>query len=298
MDAALRHFEAFLAVARLGNFTRAAAALHVSQPALTVQVKHLEHTLGVRLFDRSSRAVSLTDAGRALVAPAERLLSDLEALLDHASGVAAHRRGLVTIAALPSVAAGILPQAIRTLSERHDGITVRVRDVVGARILELVKSGDADFGIGTLTRPDPDVTADVLFKDRMCVFTPTGHALARRRHVRLRDLATYPLILTDRESSVRQLVERALETERLAVRVVQEATYMSTAIAMVRAGLGVAILPESAAAATPDTGVCLVPISRPALARPVAILARHGKTISPAAMQMTEILRAAISTSS
>ena len=177
----------------------------------------------------------------------------------------------------------MLPQAIRTLSERYDGITVRVRDVVGARILELVKFGDVDFGMGTLTRPDPDVTADVLFKNRMCAFTPTGHAFARRRHVRLRDLARCPLILTGRDSSARQVVERALEQERPAVRVVQEATYMSTAIAMVRAGLGVAILPESAAAGTPDIAVCLVPIGRPAIVRAVAILARQGKSICPAA---------------
>lgn len=104
----LRHIEAFLAVVRCGNFTRAAASLCVSQPALTVQVKQLEASLGVRLFDRNNRNVALTQIGRGLVAPLERVLLDLESIVDGAHDAASHRRGVVTVACLPSIAADML----------------------------------------------------------------------------------------------------------------------------------------------------------------------------------------------
>ena len=166
MTAELRHIEAFLAVARLGHFTRAAAALHVSQPALTVQIKQLEQALGVRLFDRNNRSVALTQAGRDLVAPLERVSLDIASIVRHARDLSAHRHGVITVAALPSVAASLLPRTIRALSEGHQGIVVRVRDAVSSRVLDLVKSGDVDLGIGSLTRPDPEIAHARLFTDR------------------------------------------------------------------------------------------------------------------------------------
>src|SRR5882672_9078663 len=167
MTAELRHIEAFLAVARCGNFTRAAAELHVSQPALTVQIRQLEAALGVRLFDRNNRTVGLTQPGRELVAPLERVLLDVRSIVEGANDVAAHRRGAVTVASLPSIAAELLPRAIADLSHRHQGIAVRVRDVVAARVLELVKSGEVDFGLGSCERFDRDVSEQPLLADRL-----------------------------------------------------------------------------------------------------------------------------------
>ena len=157
MTAELRHIEAFLAVARLGHFTRAAQALHLSQSALTVQIRQLEAALGLRLFDRNNRRVALTQAGRDLVAPFERISLDVAAVLEHARDLSAHRRGAVTIAALPSIAAGVLPRAVAALARDHAGLVVRVRDAIASRVLELVKAGDVDAGIGCVVRPEPDV---------------------------------------------------------------------------------------------------------------------------------------------
>jgi DNA-binding transcriptional LysR family regulator len=295
MPTEFKHIEAFLAVARLGHFTRAAAALQVSQPALTTHVRQLEETLGITLFDRNNRRVQLTQAGRDLVAPFERLSLDLASIVKHAHDLAAHRRGVILVAALPSVAAVVLPRVISALAEKHPAIVVRVRDAIAGKVLELVKSGEVDFGIGSLIRPDPEVIEEPLFTDRLCAFARLDHPLARRRSVRLRDLGVHPLILTGQDTSVRQIIERTLEQERLPVRVAQEATYMTTAIGMVRAGLGVAILPESALAAEAATpGLRMLTIRDPELTRQIGLLRRKERSLSPAAQRLVDLLRAAV----
>lgn len=112
MDVNVRQLRSFIAVAKLGSFTQAAAGLHVSQPTLTVQIKRLEEAVGVRLLDRNPRSVTLTRMGRDLLPALERILQDLDSVLGDARGVASERRGVVRIAALPSFAAGVLPDVI------------------------------------------------------------------------------------------------------------------------------------------------------------------------------------------
>jgi LysR family carnitine catabolism transcriptional activator len=158
MDAAVRHFKAFLAIVRLGNFTRAAAALHMSQSALTVQVRQLEEALGVRLFDRNRRQVAITRTGRALLTNIERLVADIDALFSGSQKIAQLKRGAVSIAALPSVASSFLPRAIQRFTNQYPDIAIRVHDVVAKQIIHMVEAEDVDFGIGSLIgkKPGPD----------------------------------------------------------------------------------------------------------------------------------------------
>lgn len=291
MTAEIRHIEAFVAVARLGSFTRAAASLHVSQPALTVQIRQLEGALGLRLFDRNNRRVALTQPGRALVASFERLLLDLRSIVDSANDFASHRRGVVTVACLPSVASTLLPRAIAMLSARHQGLLVRVRDVVAGRVVELIKSGEADFGLGICADVDREIVSTPLFTDRLAAFVSVRHRLATRRRVTLREVARHPLILTGRDSSVRVLFDRALAHARLAAELAHEAAYMTTALAMAEAGLGVAILPGTALAGG-SGGVRRLDIHRPVITREIGILTRAGRSPSPAAGRLVEVLRA------
>ncbi len=290
MTAEIRHIEAFLAVARHGNFTRAAVALHVSQPALTVQIRQLEAALGVRLFDRNNRRVALTQPGRELVAPFERVVLDLAAIVESAHDLAAHRRGVVTVGCLPSVAAERLPRAIAELARRHEGLVVRVRDGVAARIADLVRTGEVEVGISGLGALDREIEETPLFVDRLAAFLREDHGLAARRYVTLREIAAGPLILTGKDSSVRALVDNALRRERLVAHVAQEATYMTTALGMAAAGLGVAILPETAMSSAPAS-VRRVAIRRPVLTRQIGILTRAGRSLSPAAQQLVAMLR-------
>jgi DNA-binding transcriptional LysR family regulator len=290
MIADVRLIEAFLAVARCSHFTRAAADVNVSQSALTVQIRQLEAALGVRLFDRNNRSVALTPVGRELVAPLERVLLDLRSIAEHAQDLSSRPRGIVTVACLPSIAAGVLPGAIVALTAQHHGIVVRTHDVVAERVLEMVRSGEADFGVGNADRMDRQLNAEPLMTDRLSAFLPDGHPLAARRHLTLEELCDRPLVLTRKDSGVRVVLERAVRGQRLAITVAQEVTYMATALGMVAAGVGIAVLPEAAAALAP-AGVTRVAIRRPILTRQIAMLRKAGRSLSPAAVRLVELLR-------
>jgi LysR family transcriptional regulator, carnitine catabolism transcriptional activator len=184
----LRHIHAFLAVARCGSFTRAAAELRVSQPALTVQVRQLEAQLGVSLFDRNKRRVALTQAGRDLVAPFERVIFDFESVIANTRDFVEHRRGIVTVGALPSIAAGLLPRAMKRLADDHPGIVVRVIDALAGRIAALVKTGEIDFGISSQMPTDRELSYHHLITDRLCAFAVPDHPLVRKKTATLVDV--------------------------------------------------------------------------------------------------------------
>lgn len=294
MNLTLRDLEAFLGVAQFGNFTRAARALHMSQPALTVRIRHLEDALGVRLIDRTTRSVALTPVGREFLPRVERVLGEIEAVAGNARDLAGRRLGLVTVAALPSVASTLLPATIVAFKDGHPGVTVRVRDGVAQRVSSLVKSGEADFGIGSPLKRDPELRFSSLMTDPLgAVFRP-GHPLERRRRVRLRDLVACPLIVMDAEYSVRALIERAFESIGRPMLPAYEASYVPTALGLAKAGLGVAIIAYSAAdaAATQAAGLRARIIEHPSLLRQIGLIESVGRSLSPAAQQLAATIRA------
>jgi DNA-binding transcriptional LysR family regulator len=157
MNINLHQLRIFVAVARLGNFTRAAERLSLSQPSLSLHIRQLEQDLRVRLFDRSTRSVVLTRAGEDFLPTAERLLEDFQSAIASVTDLAARRRGRVTVAVLPSIAAELLPRAIALLRLRHPDITVALRDDVAEHIPARVRGGEADFGLGAIDGIDADL---------------------------------------------------------------------------------------------------------------------------------------------
>jgi LysR family carnitine catabolism transcriptional activator len=283
----IRHIRAFLALARVGSFTRAASELHMSQPTLTVQIQQLESAVGVKLFDRNKRHVALTQAGRDLLVPLERILIDVEAIATNADELLEHRRGLVSVAALPSMAAVLLPRAIKILSQSYPGITVRVHDGVAAAVASMVKSGQVDFGISSQTSGDRELTSEVLLIDKLCAVVSPAHPLAKKQSISVRDLARHPLVLMMKDSSSRQIVDLAFDREGLVPTVAYETTYASSVSGMAHAGLGVGILPESVAG---TSRLHRLRIRNDAMTRRIGFVIRAGRSLSPTAGKLKQTL--------
>jgi DNA-binding transcriptional LysR family regulator len=281
MDLNLRDIRAFIAVAQTGNFTRAAARLHLSQPALTVQIRRLEETVGVRLFDRNSRNVALTPAGRELLPVLQKSLHDMEHVLIDARALAEGSSGMVRIACLPTFAASVLPDLILDLKKDVPHAGFYIRDVVASMVNTLVRNEDVDIGLtgGDLS----DAAFEVLHSgvDRLVVVCPKEHPLARRRRVKLKDLVSVPLVLTAQGTSVRAVVDAALASASYTPEITCEPTYMMTAVAMVRGGLGVTILPGAAREVLAEPLLVARPIDDAAFVRPIALIKKRGRTLPP-----------------
>ncbi|MHC8334223.1 LysR family transcriptional regulator [Pseudomonas sp. LB3P25] len=289
MKNSIQHIRAFLAVAQTGSFSRAAVAVNLSPSALTVQIQQLEDWLGVALLERSPRHVGLTSAGQSALLPMEKLLLDLENIVTASRDLASLRRGVVTIAALPSLCASTLPPLLKQFREQFPGVEVRLRDVVAQRIDALVRDGEVDFGLGVRARMSHGLEFQVVMEDRLCLFIPVDHPLAKRCSVTLGELTGQPIILTGRDSSVRELVEQLFADAQLPLSPGLEANYMSTVLALVRQGLGMSLLPESADDGRDD--LVKVPVDHPGITRSIGLITRTGQAMAPAALRFIERLQ-------
>lgn len=290
MNMDVRQIRAFLAVARFESFTRAAQALNLSQPALTVQIRNLEEGLGLRLIDRNTRTVGLTRMGRELLPALQRIVADLEAVLSEARDLAGGSHGIVRLAALPSQASGFLPEVIARFREANPRISFAISDTVASGVLRQVRDETVDLGLTGGRVFDDDLEVLHVSQDRMHVVYPHTHPLAEVEQLTASTLARHPLVLMHPSTSVRAVVDTAFAGSGLPVVVAAEPTYMSTAVGMVRAGLGVAILPGSAMEVRAEAGLASRPIADDAFMRDVSLIKRADRTLPPASEIFAKIL--------
>lgn len=281
MDLNLRQIRAFVTVARLGSFTRAAALLHVAQPTLTVQIRKLEEMLAVRLFDRTSRSVALTRTGRDLLPMLGRLVQDLDAVVGEVRSQGTGYRGLIRIAALPTTAADLLPRAMGSFRSLHPGADFRIRDVIARRVLALVETEEVDIGFTGGPTGAADVDVLLAIEDRMHVIFPRDHPLAAAEAITPELLMDYPLIMMDPDTSVRAVVEAGFHAAGLMPRPASEVTYMMTAVGMVQAGLGVSILPSSAKELDAYPALQSRGIEAVGFHRRISLVKKAGRTLPP-----------------
>lgn len=292
MDVTLRQLRAFSAVARAGSFTGAATRLHLTQSAVSVLVGELERAFGPRLFDRTTREVRLTDAGREFLPVAEKMLADLAHALARSRDLMNRARGRVTLAATPLMSATLLPGAIAGFARLHPGIEVVLLDTLAAQVASKVRDGEADFGIGTALRLGRELDLEPLMIDTLMLACPPGHDLAAsRRGATWRELSGQPFIALARDNSVGQLIAEQLAAQRIEVHVVHEVSYLSTLLGLVEAGLGLAVLPSYARPAARAAGIVMRPLGRPVVRRETSLLIRRGRSLSPAAQSLAEFLK-------
>jgi DNA-binding transcriptional LysR family regulator len=290
----LRQVNAFVAVLETGSFTKAAKKLHLSQPALTVQIRELEETLGETLLDRSSRGVFATRFGLDILPALRRTLADVESALLEAQELSSGRRGTVRIATLPSFAAAILPDLILASRGLNPEIRFIVHDAVAASVVEQVRNGLVDIGLTAGHVPDDEIDIVATGADKLCLVCPEDHAIARLRRIGVNHFSSLPLVLSPPGTSIRAVVDRAFDATGRKPVVVCEPTYMMTALALVRAGLGLTILPRLAREIRAEPSLIVKEISDKNFVRPIALIQRSGRTPPPAVREFMALCEVAL----
>jgi DNA-binding transcriptional LysR family regulator len=292
MNVTLRQLQAFVAVAESGNFSRAAERLHVAQSAVSVLVRELERKLNIRLFDRTTRRVELTDAGLEFRATAEKLITDLEHAVQNTHDLVERKRGRIIVAAPPLLAAALLPETISTFQKQYPGISIALIDARTNEIVQRVKTGQADIGVGTFAMDEEGLSRTRLTKDTLTLFCERSHSIASMAQVRWRDLKRLPLITLTRESGIRALVESGYESANLTIdRPAYEVSQITTALALVEAGLGISILPTYALVSCKNRSIVARPLSQPTITREVVAVTRSGRSLPPAGSDFIQLLQ-------
>jgi len=239
----LRQLEVFLAIAHAHSYRRAAEGLHASQPALSQHVRELEAELGVRLFDRLSRGVVPTEAGRLLEERAKRVfatLSDVREVLGELQGL---QRGSLLVGASTTPGIYVLPAVIGEFRRRYPGIDLRLRIANSRVIEEAIRAHEVDLGVvgGHGLAPGEECLAAGLADELVLIVSPR-HRWAKRREVAPADLADEPLLVREEGSATRRVTERALEQAGVGWHVSMELGHTEAIKQAVMAGLGVAFV--------------------------------------------------------
>jgi DNA-binding transcriptional LysR family regulator len=290
-DVGTRQLEAVLALAEYGSFVAAAARLRVSQPALTRSIKRLEAQLGVQLFERSTRRVQITAAGREFAAVAERMLNDLGITVQSVREVAQEHRGLVVISCVMSVAGGELPAMIAAYQVDRPGVEIHVREGVYASILDDVRSGVADFGISYIDELPDFAVGTPLGRQTFYAVVPVRHRLAARRSVSLAELTEHPIVALPTESRTRRTIDAAAVTAGLQLRQRVVVNQIATLLALVAAGVGVGVVPGGAARGPVVGGLRFIPLAEPRLVRRLGLITLREREPTPVAAGLMTLLR-------
>lgn len=283
-----RHLRAFVLLAELGSFSAAAAQLHIGQPALSQAIAKLEEIVGVRLLERTTRAVRLTRAGEEFLKDASRVLGELERLLSHGTEWAKASRGFLSLLTVPSVAHQLLSPIVLEFGTRYPNVQIAVHDYVDPILRERMAQGEGDLAVGT----DPGTREYgpflPLVRDEFRVVLPAHHPLASLDAVDIRQLAKEHLVLQRRGALLRSHVDPALARLRLTHQPI-EVNQTLTLLGMVEAGLGVSLLPGLLAPSPSLKSVVTRPLSRPVISRTIGFVRSKERVAMPALQAFVKV---------
>lgn len=287
----LRHIRYLLAVAEHGNFTRAAEALHVSQPTLSQQIIQLEESLGVALLDRSGRTVKVTDVGSVYIEHARKALQELasgrRAMLD----VQDLQRGELRLATTPTFTAYLVGPLLAAFNAKYPGITVRLKEMSLDTIAAAVAADEVDLGIAfSVTRPVDDIECEPLLVERLSVVVGKDHSFASCPNgITPEMLAVERLGVLSPDFATRSHVDDYLRSHAIAPVIAIEANTISALIEVVKRSSVVTILPEAIGRQHAD--LCNITISPAPKSRTAALLHRRDAYQSAAAMAFSTLCK-------
>jgi DNA-binding transcriptional LysR family regulator len=287
-----KQLRAFVYTVKLGTLTRAAEALYLSQPSVSLQLQALERELGVQLLERNRRRINLTDAGEALYELARPLVEGWESLdRDFQAKIKGLQAGRLTIAAGTSTIQYLLPELVRRYRERFPAVQLQLANVTGKDGLALLRADEADFAVGSMLDVPHDIAwAPVYHYDPMLI-TPPDHPLASKASITLEDLSPYGLILPPQRLSTYRLVDLVFQQRQVPYHVAIEVGGWDVIKEYVAMGLGISIV----------TGICITEADRGRLAvrnlrqyfpqRSYGVVMRKGKFLSAEARAFIDLIR-------
>lgn len=289
MDPTLRQLQAFVLSHRLGALTRAAEQMCITQSAVSVLIQQLEEGLGVRLFNRTTRALRPTAAATDLLPTAERMLRDMEAMKAGARGIAQRSRGHLNFASTPAVAAALLPRLMVQYQRKYPHIRVTMHDIPPDRLIEPVIQEEVEFSIGTVGSAPEGIALRPLLRDHLSVICTSDSALAKKRKVRWSDVLAMRCITVHRGSGIRDLVDGAARQLGVEFEPSFEVSYMSSALSMASAGLGVALLPAALLDSFAYGNLVARRLQEPVVTRDINLIFLAQGELSPAAEGFVEL---------
>jgi LysR family transcriptional regulator, carnitine catabolism transcriptional activator len=290
----LHQLDAFVRVARVGRFSYAAEQMHVSQAGLSILIRKLEERLSVQLFERNSRSVTLTDAGKALLPTAERMLQDGQWMLNSGQQLADLAIRRITVA-LPGLLAGaVLPRVLSRFRQTHPAVDVSFRECVREELVQRVYTREVDFALGFEETANSELENMPLGHDRMSVVYVPDHPLATLKRVRWLDLVGHPVIVNAPGSGARVLAEEAFVTIRKTLSPTYETSNHLTSVMLASRGLGVAIASSTVASLADAMKVVVRPLHGPIVDRPLLVLKRRSASLTLPAKEFIESFAAAL----
>lgn len=288
----LRQLEVFLAIVRARSYRQAAEALHASQPALSQHIRELEGELGVRLFDRLTRGVILTEAGRLLEERAKRVFATLTDVRDVLGELQGLKRGSLLVGASTTPGIYVLPAIIGAFRRRHPGIDLQLRIANSRAIEDAIRAHDVDLGVvgGHGLAPGEECLAAGLADELVLIVSPR-HRWAGRREVVPAQLADEPLLVREEGSATRRVTERALDQAGIRRRVSMELGHTEAIKQAVMAGLGVAFVSVHAVRGeVADRRLAAVRLRRLRIRRHFHVIHSEARTMSAGARALVTLL--------
>ncbi len=282
MNIDLRALRTFLQVVQAGGFTAAARLTGSSQPALSRTIRALEEELGQRVFDRDTRNLALTAVGDELRLVAERLLGEFDHSVGRLADLADGKRGSVTVAAIPTLAASLVPNAIASFIQSHPDVTIVIKDGLTQDIIEAVEDGTADIGLTIRPSEKKELSFRPLLSDN---FVAISHRKLGQREKELKwtDLQRWPFIAFAPTSSIRMMTDAAFVQAGIAVTPQYQCNELTTLGGLLEAGLGITALPRLAIRHLPFTKCRITPLRGPIMTRTLGVLHSSRRALSPPA---------------
>lgn len=284
--------EAFVQVASLRNFSKAAEALYLTQPSVTARIQSLEKELGEDLFERTGRGVRLTDAGLVFLPYAERILRTLQEGRDTIEGVRNVQVGTLRLGSAQTISTYVLPGLLKSFRTRYPGITLSVKTGRSEQVLSMVLNDEVQIGlVRVLNHHDVDTVH--LYEDEIVLVTDPHHPFASRGSVTLDEVAEEPLLVYDRTSSYYGIVTNVFRQRGIVPHTAMELDSMEATKKMVEEGMGIALLPKVSLERELKLGILTeVPISdAPKMSREISLIYRKNRKLSRPVQSFMELLQ-------